>query len=182
MGDAGAGWPGAAAHLSPHHRLVPHLVSRRWPRDCLRFPARGRDCLWVRRDRRGATPCGNGRRRRRRRWSPDEQWLAHLGKGGWVGPEGRRGSAPLPTGSHGPNAPRECHDGRSVYYSVISGPREDRDLWRLPWRWRDLPAHQARGAAWSARILLAAHARYLYAIWSEDDGDIWVICRHERRG
>ena len=54
------GGPARQLTLAPRHRLVPELVSGRRSRDCVPLPARRRDCdLDRRRDRRGATPCGN---------------------------------------------------------------------------------------------------------------------------
>ena len=78
LGDAGAGRSGTAAHESPRHRLVPELVTGRWPRDCLRILPRWRGRHLDRR-RDGGEP---------RRvtmgavdWSPDGQWLAGLRQG-----------------------------------------------------------------------------------------------------
>ena len=77
--------------------------------------------------RRLATGGGHGAE-----WSPDGQWLAYL-RQGKLFRVARNGGAPVPlsTGPHVPTGFRLSHDGRSIYYSVNSGPPEDQDLWRL---------------------------------------------------
>ena len=83
---------------------------------------------------------------------------------------------PLSTGAHQPNSPRVSRDGRFIYYSVISGPREHHDLWRLSLadgaisRLTKLEGQRGR-----LGYYFAADARYLYFTWYEDDGDIWVM-------
>ena len=72
--------------------------------------------------------------------------------------------------------PRVSHDGRSIYYSVVSGPREDHDLWRLSLADGAISRlTRLEGRRGRLGYYFAADARYLYVIWCEDDGDIWVM-------
>jgi Tol biopolymer transport system component len=110
-------------------------------------------------------------------WSPDGQWLTGLREGKLfrIAKDGGE-SLPLSTGPHAPNAPRVSHDGRSIYYSVISGPREDHDLWRLSLADGAISRlTRLEGRRGLLGYYFAADARYLYVVWREDDGDIWVM-------
>ena len=110
-------------------------------------------------------------------WSPDGQWLAHLQQGKLFRvPRDGGESAPLSTAPHAPNAPRVSRDGRSIYYSVISGPREDHDLWRLSLADGAISRlTRLEGRRGLLNYYFAADAQYLYVIWREHDGDIWVM-------
>ena len=71
---------------------------------------------------------------------------------------------------------RFSRDGRSIYYSVITGPRDNHDFWKLSLgdgkvsRLTKLDGRRGNiGSAFST------DDRYLYFTWREDDGDIWVM-------
>jgi Tol biopolymer transport system component len=72
--------------------------------------------------------------------------------------------------------PRVSRDGRSIYYSVISGPPEDHDLWSVSLadgtvsRLTKLEGRRGR-----LGYYFAADDRNLYFTWYEDEGDIWVM-------
>jgi Tol biopolymer transport system component len=110
-------------------------------------------------------------------WSPDGRWLAFLTQGRLFRVQAEGGEpVPLSTGAHQPFTPRVSPDGRSIYYSVVSGPREQHDLWKLSLadgaisRLTKLEGQHGR-----LGYYFAADARYLYFTWYEDDGDIWVM-------
>ena len=64
----------------------------------------------------------------------------------------------------------------SIYYSVSSGPSEDRDLWRLSLADGAISRlTRLEGRRGLLGFSFAADARYLYFLWWEDDGDIWVM-------
>jgi Tol biopolymer transport system component len=110
-------------------------------------------------------------------WSPDGQWLTfvHMGKLFRV-PRGGGDPVPLSTGRHEPNAPRVSADGRSIYYSVFGGPREERDLWRLSLADGAISRlTRLEGRRGFLGLSFAAHDRDLYVVWWEDDSDIWVM-------
>ena len=65
-------------------------------------------------------------------WSPDGTWMAVLSQDRLVRVPADGGApVPLPTGAHKPSYSRVSRDGQSIYYSVISGPPEQRGLWKL---------------------------------------------------
>jgi hypothetical protein len=67
-------------------------------------------------------------------------------------------------------------DGRSIYYNVISGPREHLGLWKLSLADRAISRLTAlEGQHGYLGTYFAADARYLYFTWSEDEDDIWVM-------
>ena len=110
-------------------------------------------------------------------WSPDGQWLA-IGRGGSLFRVARDGGEPtrLPTGAHAPQTPRVSRDGRSIYYVVASGPREQQDLWQLSLTDGAISRlTRLEGRRGNLGYYFAADARYLYFTWYEDDGDIWVM-------
>ena len=81
-----------------------------------------------------------------------------------------------PPVAHQPNTARVSHDGRSIYYSVVSGPPEHHDLWRLSLADGAISRlTRLEGQRGRLGYYFAADARYLYFIWCEDDGDIWVM-------
>jgi hypothetical protein len=82
----------------------------------------------------------------------------------------------LSTGAHQLGTARVSRDGRSIYYSVVGGPPEHHDLWRLSVadgrisRLTNLEGQRGRlGSSF------AADASSLFFTWYEDDGDIWVM-------
>lgn len=65
-------------------------------------------------------------------WFPDGQWLVHMRQGKLFRIPAKGGaSVPLSTGPHTPSSHRVSRDGRAVYFSVNTGPLENRDLWRV---------------------------------------------------
>jgi len=110
-------------------------------------------------------------------WSADGQWLAYLRQGKLFRMPRKGGpSVPLPTGSHVPSALRVSHDGRSIYFSVVSGPPEDQDLWRLSLADGKISRlTRLEGRRGTLAYYFAADARYLYVIWREDDSAIWTM-------
>ena len=109
-------------------------------------------------------------------WSPDGQWLVVLRQGRLfrVASDGGQ-PLPLPT-SHRPNSSRFSRDGQSIYYSVIDGPRENLDIWRL---WLNdgkiSRVTQLQGRRGRLGYVFSVDAQYLYLTWHEDEGDIWVM-------
>jgi Tol biopolymer transport system component len=110
-------------------------------------------------------------------WSPDGHWLTFVQRGKLFRvPKDGGDPVPLPTGHHELNTPLVSHDGRSIYYSVVSGPREDQDLWRLSLADGAISRlTRLEGRRGLLGYSFAANARYLYFLWWEDDGDIWVM-------
>jgi Tol biopolymer transport system component len=109
-------------------------------------------------------------------WSPDGQWLAYLRQGKLFRvPRDGGESAPLSSGPHAATALRVSHDGRSIYYSVVTGPREDHGIWRLSLAdGATSRLSRLEGRRGLLGYDFSADARYLYVVWREDDGDIWV--------
>ena len=110
-------------------------------------------------------------------WSPDWEWLAYL----WqrkLFRVARNGGTPVPlsTGRHVPNGFRVSHDGRAIYFSVVTGPPEHWDIWRLllaDGKISRLTSLQGRRGALG--YYFASDAQYLYATWQEEDGEISVM-------
>jgi serine/threonine protein kinase/WD40 repeat protein len=110
-------------------------------------------------------------------WSPDGRWVA-VQNAGVIHRVPVDGSPPrvlLPKENH-PNSIRFSHDGRSLYYSVIAGPPEKHDIWRLSLSDAKISRLTAlQGRRGRLGYVFSADARYLYLTWYEDDGDIWVM-------
>jgi Tol biopolymer transport system component len=71
---------------------------------------------------------------------------------------------------------RFSHDGRSIYYSVITGPREKHDFWKLSVRDSKVSRlTKLEGRRGNIGSNFATDDRYLYFTWREDDGNIWVM-------
>jgi hypothetical protein len=67
-------------------------------------------------------------------------------------------------------------DGQSIYYSVITGPREEQGVWKLS----SVDGKVSRltkldGRRGNIGYVFATDGRYLYFTWNDDDGDIWVM-------
>jgi Tol biopolymer transport system component len=110
-------------------------------------------------------------------WSPYGQWLAILRQGKLFRVP-RSGGTPVPlsTDSRVPSALRVSHDGRSIYYSVVSGQPEDQDIWRLSLSdGTNSRLTKLEGRRGTLAYYFAADAQYLYVIWREDDSDMWVM-------
>jgi len=83
---------------------------------------------------------------------------------------------PLPPTREQPSYVRFSRDGRSIYYSVIAGPRENHDLWRLSLDGGTVHRQtKLEGRRGNIGDGFATDGRYLYFTWREDDGDIWVM-------
>jgi Tol biopolymer transport system component len=110
-------------------------------------------------------------------WSPDGRWLAVTRQGRLFRVQADSGEpVQLSTGAHLPSSSRVSRDGRSIYYNVISGPREHLGLWKLSLADRAISRLTAlEGQHGYLGTYFAADARYLYFTWSEDEGDIWVM-------
>ena len=68
------------------------------------------------------------------------------------------------------------HDGRAIYYSVVSGPPEEQDLWGLSLADGKISRlTRLEGRLGTLAYYFAADARNLYAIWREDDSTIWTM-------
>ena len=109
-------------------------------------------------------------------WSPDGHGLV-VSRQGRLYRIAKEGGEPLllpPTGDE-PYSLRFSRDGQSIFYSVITGPREKHDFWKLSLDdgkvSRLTRLEGRRGSIGN----LATDGRYLYFPWQEDDGDIWVM-------
>jgi hypothetical protein len=75
-----------------------------------------------------------------------------------------------------PYSLRFARDGRSIYYSVITGPREKHDFWQLSLADGKVSRlTKLEGRRGNIGGAFATDDRYLYFTWREDDGDIWVM-------
>jgi hypothetical protein len=73
-------------------------------------------------------------------------------------------------------AHRFSHDGRSIYYCVLTGPREKQDFWKLSVRDSKVSRlTKLEGRRGNIGDNFATDGRYLYFTWREDDGNIWVM-------
>jgi Tol biopolymer transport system component len=71
---------------------------------------------------------------------------------------------------------RFAPDGQSIYYSVITGPREKHDFWKLSLGDGKVSRlTKLEGRRGNIGYDFATDGRYLYFTWREDDGDIWVM-------
>jgi serine/threonine protein kinase len=111
-------------------------------------------------------------------WSPDGQSLVVVRQGSLFrvaknGGEPQLLSTPR---THAPNAPRFARDGQSIYYAVASGPSENHGIWRLSLRDGTVSRlTRLEGRSGVLGYYFSADARYLYFIWYEPEGDIWVM-------
>ena len=110
-------------------------------------------------------------------WSPTADALVHnrQGKLYWVSTIGGE-AVPLPDPPARPAAIRFFSDAKSILFSVVDGAPEDREIWRM--LLADGTASrltQLRGRRGDLNENFATDGKYLYFIWREDDGDIWVM-------
>lgn len=83
---------------------------------------------------------------------------------------------PLPATTFAANYRRLSRDGRFLYYSVINGPRENHDFYRLSLSdGSNARLTQLQGRRGSLGYVFATDDRDLYFTWREDEGDIWVM-------
>jgi Tol biopolymer transport system component len=67
-------------------------------------------------------------------------------------------------------------DAQSLYYSVISGPRDKHDFWKLSLgNGKVSRLTKLEGRRGNIGYEFATDGRYLYFTWREDEGDIWVM-------
>jgi len=110
-------------------------------------------------------------------WSPDGHGLV-VGRQGSLYRVAKDGGEPVLLGPTGvpASAPRFSRDGQSIYYSVITGPREKHDFWKLSLGDRKVSRlTKLEGRRGNIGDQFATDGRSLYFTWREDDGDIWVM-------
>jgi Tol biopolymer transport system component len=108
-------------------------------------------------------------------WSPDGQSFV-FGRQGSLFRIARHGgdATPLPS-PRSANTPRFSRDGQFVYVSEVVGPT-GRGLWRMSLRdGRSSRLVSLEGRPGRLEYYFAADARFLYFIWGEPEGDIWVM-------
>jgi Tol biopolymer transport system component len=118
-------------------------------------------------------------------WSRDGRSLLFQ-RNGHLFRVSRDGGAPteIPIRSDGgePYTIRVSRDGQSIYYSVIAGPREKHDFWKLSLSDGAVSrVTKLQGRRGDISDALAVDDRYLYFAWREDEGDIWVMDVVNRR-
>jgi Tol biopolymer transport system component len=109
-------------------------------------------------------------------WSPDGQWMVATRQESLFR-VAKNGGEPLhiPT-PHAISSPQFSRDGQSIYYIVSTGPREDHGFWRVSLRAGTISRLTTlEGVRGHLGSYFSADARYLYFIWREDEGDIWVM-------
>jgi dipeptidyl aminopeptidase/acylaminoacyl peptidase len=112
-------------------------------------------------------------------WAPDGQSLLYQ-RNGHLFRVSRDGNAPteIPLRSDvgEPYTIRVSRDGQSIYYSVITGPRDRHDFWKLSLTDGAVSrVTKLEGRRGDISDALAVDDRYLYFAWREDEGDIWVM-------
>ena len=147
---------------SPDGRKIVFMANRRDPR------VLDRRCEWR---KRAVLDPGVAH------WSHDPRWLvARIGERLVRIAEDGSGETALPPTAHPPGWTRVSPDGQSIYYSVISGPRENHDFWKLSLGDRkNSRLTQLQGRPGNIGNAFATDDRYLYFTWREDEGDIWVM-------
>ena len=110
-------------------------------------------------------------------WTPDGRGLVVEMRDGLYRVK-KEGGAPVrltPIGEQA-SSPRFSRDGQSIYYSVITGSRENHDFWKLSLADGKVSRlTKLEGRRGNIGENFATDNRYLYFTWREDDGDIWVM-------
>ena len=108
-------------------------------------------------------------------WSPEGGWLLVARREGLYR-VARHGGEPSQLSAQYSRAQRFSPDGKSIYYSVVDGPQENHDFWKLSLdRGGVSRITKLQGRRGKLGYLFGTHGRYLYFTWREDDGDIWVM-------
>jgi Tol biopolymer transport system component/serine/threonine protein kinase len=108
-------------------------------------------------------------------WSRDGHWLVVQRENGLYR-VAREGGEPELLLDEPAYSPRFSPDGQSIYYAIITGPRENHDLWKLSLETGKVSRlTKLGGRRGSLGSSIATDGRYLYFTWSEDVGDIWVM-------
>jgi Tol biopolymer transport system component len=135
----------------------------------------GEDALWIVEAKGGepryvATVAGDYAE-----WSPDGHWLVFQ-RENRLFRVAREGGEPVLLLDEPAYTPRFSPDGQSIYYTVITGPRENHDLWKLSVETGKVSRlTKLAGRRGYLGYSFATDGRYLYFTWSEDVGDIWVM-------
>ena len=75
-----------------------------------------------------------------------------------------------------PYSPRFSRDGQSIYYGVITGPRQEQGVWKLSLvDGKVSRLTKLEGRRGDSGYIISTDGRYLYFTWNDDDGDIWVM-------
>ena len=83
---------------------------------------------------------------------------------------------PLPETPGRPSIARFLPDGKSLLYSVIDGPSEDQQVWRVSLADGKVSrVTQFAGRRGSLNENFATDGKDVYFLWREDEGDIWVM-------
>jgi Tol biopolymer transport system component len=110
-------------------------------------------------------------------WSPDGRGFVFV-RQGRLYRVAKDGSEPRLFSSSDPQpfSLRFSRDGQSLYYSVITGSRQNQDVWKLSLADRKVSRlTKLEGRRGHIGYKFATDGRYLYFTWREDDGDIWVM-------
>jgi len=110
-------------------------------------------------------------------WSPDGQSFVFTRRQGRMFRIARHGgdASPLPS-LQSANYARFSRDGEFVYFSEVGPTAQGAALWRLSLRdGRTTRLVSLDGRPGRLEYYFAADARFLYFIWGEPEGDIWVM-------
>ena len=110
-------------------------------------------------------------------WSPDSLGLVveRQNRLYRVAKDGGEPVLMAPTGEQAYSL-RFSRDGQSIYYSVVTGPREKHDFWKVSLgNGKVSRLTKLEGRRGNIGSDFATDDRYLYFTWREDDGDIWVM-------
>jgi len=110
-------------------------------------------------------------------WSPDGKGLVFL-RENRLYLAAKDGGEPvaLPPTAEPPYTFRFSPDGQSILFSVITGPIQNHDLWRLSLKDGTVSRlTKLEGRRGNLSADLATDGQYVYFTWREDDGDIWVM-------
>ena len=109
-------------------------------------------------------------------WSPEGGWLLMARQDGLYRVARHGGEPSRLSSAHYASAPRFSPDGKSIYYSVVDGPKENHDLWKLSLdRGHVSRLTKLQGRRGNLGQAFTNDGSYLYFTWREDDGDIWVM-------